>query len=739
MSIKKESLTKLSAAIGIATGLATIPNSVLAEGFLIEEIVVMAQKRAESAQDIPVAITAVQAETLENMGIQRFTDLTKVSSSLTISDGDSRNSSPISLRGIGTFAFGMGVEPSVAVVIDDVPVARAAQAFSNLVDIERVEVLRGPQSTLFGKSASAGVISITTKAPSAEPESMVELTATDDNETGVVASTSGMLTETLGVRMSGYYSDLEGHIENLTDGEKLNGGIRKGVRTKVVWDAVDELSVTFIGEYNESDENCCARALHTMTENALALGFIPQNLWLTGLEPSSDNMKVRLDTAFQSYARDWATTLKLNYELGEHTITSITAFRDWDYLSIQDMDSTDVFELNQFSKTGTKLFTQELRLASPSSDDFQYVGGLYYTKVKNDKDFNRGPVFQSDWIAEAENESYALFGQADIGLTDDLTLIAGLRYNSEEISVEYERFQPDQLVITPRSDTDDVVTGKLALQYFLDEDIMLFGGYSRGYKGQGYDITSSFSQASAEEPVAPETSDAFEIGLKSTLFDSRLQLNATLFTTKYADFQAQGGSQDSETQTILLRLNNVGDLVTSGLEVDAIALLSDNFRMSLGFAYIDAEIKEFEGADCYDLQTIELGCINGQQNLSGEELNNSPDLKVNLAGEYVLPLNSMPFDGFVNFSYQWQDDFHFDLLANPSGQQDAYGIFNLSLGIRSKEDSYRATLFVNNLFDQSYLSNWDSYQGFFGGADVQRHMIPRGAQRYAGIRLKLDF
>lgn len=755
----------LSAAISLAAVSSLSGGMAYAEGLVLEEIVVTAQKRAESAQDVPVAITALQGDDLVNQGIQSFNDLTKVSPSLTIGQGANKNNSPIALRGIGTRAFSMSVEPSVAVIVDDVPVARSAQAFSNLVDIERVEVLRGPQSTLFGKSASAGVINITTKAPSEELEGSVGYTKIVDDEDRVSGSISGKLTDTLGVRASAYYSDVEGNIDNISTGKKLNGGITKGGRVKLNWGASDDLDVSFIGEYNEADEDCCAAPYAYVEDGALLggtqLGY-PTALWLPGITPSDKNTDIRLDSDIHSKSWDWSGTLKLDYSLGEYTLTSITGYRDWSYSFLQDMDDTDASlpsppfasgspVLEQFSTTGTKLLTQEIRLASPVFDNYDYVAGLYYSKNTTDKDFERGPVFYyAKWDAETENESYAVFGQGKLNLSERWSVIAGLRYNVEEISVNYDRednpFTPplgpvgDQsFVVDNESEKDEVVTGKLALQYFHDDDLMFFGGYSRGYKGQAYDVTSSFSPHGVDNPVTPETSDAFELGLKSTLLEGRMQFNAVLFYSEYSDFQAQSRVDDPSTGLTELKLNNVGDLETSGLEIDTIFLVSENLRLTLGAAYIDATIKSFEEADCYALQTAAQGCNSGKQDLTGEDLNNSPDLKYTLAGEYTLPLDDMPFNGFIDLSYQWQDDVHFDLLGDPVMKQDAYGIFNLSMGIDSKDENYRVTLFAKNLFDKDYVSNISSAQAIYGGADVRIHQIPRGAERQVGIRLNMNF
>jgi iron complex outermembrane recepter protein len=735
----------LSAVIGLAAigALSQVPAH--AEGLVLEEIIVTAQKRAESVQDIPVAVTAVQGDTLDKMGIKTFSDLTKVSPSLTLRQGANKNNSPISLRGVGTNAYSMGVEPSVAVIIDDVPVARSAQAFSNLVDVERIEVLRGPQSTLFGKSSSAGVISITTKAPSDEFEADFEYSKIIGNENRASGSLSGRLTDTVSVRASGYYSDVDGHIENITDGKDLNGGVNKGGRAKIVWEASDDLLVTFIGDYNESDEDCCAAPLNYVADGALLGGFIPDVAWLPSINPSGDNTDVRFDTTPKSTSHDWSGTLRMEYSLGDYTLSSITGYRDWNYAFQRDLDSSDVQPfgapiLLQSSASSTKLLTQEFRINSPSFDNYEYVAGIWYSKAESERTFERGPLtFNADWDAETESESMAIFGQVKFNLTEQWTLITGLRYNHEEVSVGYHRTIPTVYDLDKASDIDEVVTGKLALQYFVNEDVMLFGGYSRGYKGQGYDVSSSFSPFTAASPVAPESSDAFELGVKTTLLDGRAQLNVVLFTTEYQDFQAQAGTIDPNTGAAELKLNNVGDLETTGVEIDATMLITENFQMQLGLAYIDAQITSFEDADCYALQTAAQGCVNNKQDLSGEDLNNSPDLKVTLAGEYTLALESMPFDGFMNFSYQWQDDLHFDLLNDPALKQDAYGIFNLNVGIDSEEDGYRVTLFANNLFDQNYLASMVQNQAIYGGADVRSHQIPRGAQREVGIRFNMSF
>src|SRR6056300_94556 len=252
-----------------ATALAVMTLSGAASAQMqLEEVVVTAQKRAESAQDVPVALTAISGESIENMGLGNMSDLTQMSSSLTIQESGNRNESPVSIRGIGTFSYAIGVEPSVSVIIDDLPVATTGQAFANLADVERVEVLRGPQSTLFGKNASAGVINIVTKNPSEEFEGSVEVTGADDDYYRFAGSVSGPISDSVGFRLNAYYDDFGGNIKNVPDGSDLQATESQGMRAKVRIDASEDLVVTIAADYNELDQTFSASTFREVSPDA---------------------------------------------------------------------------------------------------------------------------------------------------------------------------------------------------------------------------------------------------------------------------------------------------------------------------------------------------------------------------------------------------------------------------------------------------------------------------------------
>ena len=728
------------------------------EVVFFEEIVVTATKRAESVQDVPVAVSAVDASTIEAMRIDEFTDITRISPSLTVNRGDWATNSGFSLRGIGTNVFSINIEPSVAIVVDDVPLVRSSQAFSDLLDIERIEVLRGPQSTLFGKNASAGVVNVVTQAPGEEFDFRFRGGYTTDDEVNFGLAMGGPLSDSAGFRLSGFVKDREdGHIDNITTGEEVDGSESWGVRGKLVFDLSDRVTATVFGERSESESTCCNATMRSVPANAAFLGFVPQAAVLAGIDPAPDNTKIASNDLTEDESDAWNAGLRLSIDIGEHELLSVTAYNEWDYQVTRDLDGT-AFDLVALFTGGAasgglvqgggfelESLSQEFRLISPASETFEYVAGLYYSDVDYGRDFQRGPLFAANWVADTGTEVLALYGQGTLSVGENTSLILGARVQEEEISHGFDNALSGASL--SGSDSETAATFKVGVQHFVNDDVMVFATASSGYKGQGYDISSSFNQQTSDNPVGNEDSLAFEVGMKGTFLDGRLQFNPTLFFATYDDFQAQQARIVNDA--VELGIANVGELETYGLEVDFQAALTENLRLVGGIALINAEIKEYAGADCWTGQTsgcVELldsaGMGTGRmaQDLSGKDLNNSPDLKFTVSAEYFLPLEALPFDGFLNLSFQWQDDVNFSLLGDPGAEQDAHGIANLSLGIvDSVSERYSVTLFVNNLFDEDYTSSIGNFGFLWGSNPVYVQNFPRDAERYAGIQLGIRF
>jgi iron complex outermembrane receptor protein len=520
----------------------------------LDEVVVTAQKRAENIQDVPLAVSVVTARQLESAGIKEFTDVSRVAPSLTIRQADQPINASVALRGIGTFAFGIGVEPSVAVQLDDVPVSFQARAFADLTDVERIEVLRGPQSTLYGKSASAGLINITTRDPSAKFTVLANVLATDDEEYRGAVSLSGPITDTLGYRLSASRSEYAGNVTNLYDGSKINGRDETSVRGKLVWRPTDDLSITAGASYLQGVASSNASLLR-MSPLARLRGnaALTADITMPGVVPGSRNLTVSNDTAPYAKSDGFGQSLRIEYALPkDFTVVSISShdqFRLDDQLD-SDRTSYAAIKNSQGGYFKAKANTQELRLLSPGDGAFRYTVGLFYGDNDLRRSFKRGPAFsQAQWYAMATSENKAAFGQAEWTFLPQTTAIVGLRYQKEDIGYAFNDILNGNAKFAGGA-SDDAVTYRLGLRQKINDDVMVFGSFATGHKGQTYDLTTGFNQARADAgPLRPETSDAFELGFKSDLLDRRVTLNGTIFHVAYDDFQAQASRPSAARRT----------------------------------------------------------------------------------------------------------------------------------------------------------------------------------------------
>lgn len=744
---KSASFSKHLSIMSMIIASAAVINTVNAEENLtLEEILVTAQKREQGILEVPAAVSAISAEILDNAGINDFSGITAVTPSLTIKGSGNNTNASVNLRGIGTYAFSIGVEPSVLVMVDDVPVVQQAQAFNGLADIAQIEVLRGPQATLFGKNSSAGVINIVTAGPTDEFEGTVETSITDDDEWRVNASISGPLGTTAGYRLSAYQSDRDGHITNLTDGNQLNGKKDFGVRGKLVMDPTDNLSLQLIADYSESDVLGNAATFRTIPEDAKLFGQVPASAFTAGINPGEGNFNTRLDYVPRSDNEQLITSLKFNYALGDYNLVGVTSYQDWNYIFEQDVDGTQApiaglmsegmlsGGIYQTAPFEADQLTQELRLESPINDDYDYILGLWYSSADTERTFKRAPLpnLAANWQASTSNTNRAIFGQLNLHLSERLDLSLGGRYGQEDIEVYFNNLKTSSEF--QGEDSDSYAVGKLSLQYRLQDNLFTFASVSSGYKGQGYDVSSSFNQTTADEPVASENSISYEAGIKGDFNDGRGRFSLVGFVTDYKDFQAQGGVLTE--QGLELKLNNVGELRTVGIEADMALQMTDAWRLDAGLAIIDATIQKFENAQCYPPRSLAGNC---SQDISGKELANSPNLKFNAGLTYQAPVEGKPYALFANLNYAYQADVNFDLYTNPRTVQEAYGIANLNVGLEDIGGRYRISAFVNNLFDQFYAGVISDSSGFYAGKPVMLQQVPRNAQRYMGVKVRFSF
>jgi len=720
------------------------------------DIIVTAQKRAENVQRVPLAISVVSQAQLDATGVRQFQDLGKIAPSLTVRPAEHPVNANVSLRGVGTFAFGIGVEPSVAVLVDEVPLAFQARAFTDLPDVERIEVLRGPQSTLYGKSASAGLINIITRQPTDTFHFRANALATTDSEYGGNFSVSGPISQDLGYVLSASYSNWDGNVRNLFNGKKVNGREAVNARGKLRWEPASNVTITLSGNYLNGNTSV-GRPFIRLDPTALLRGVAGQTAGVVfpGVTVSESNQNISNNYDSRTKYHGGGGSLRAEVGLGNMTLVSITSydkFRLNDYLDQDDTSSPTANGNNiQVGQFRSKLFTHELRLLSPGDKPFRYTLGAYYANVAFERPFLRGPAFSlANWYATSKSEQIAAFAQVDWEIVPHLTLTGGGRVQNEKI---YYTFRDN--LAAPASSffsgnaEDTAGTYRFSGRYEVTPDIMLFATYSTGYKGQTYDLTTGFNaNRAAAGPIKPERSRDREIGARMQFLDRRVTVNVTLFDTDYDNLQAQT-IETLADGTSNFRLTNVGGLNTKGVEFDSSARIGSDLNLNASVAYLDAKYTSFPVGQCYPLQTAAQGCVPAvpatpttpaqpaYQNLTGARAVQAPKWKFSVGADYSPSLGG-DLRGVMQANWQYQGDVYY-VAEDPQTFQRAYSIVNVGLGVRDSDRRWEVVAFVNNLFDQQYFPSLVNTAGNFGNKLATQALLPRDFRRYGGLWLGVNF
>ena len=718
---------------------------------ILEELIVTAQKREQNLQDVAVGVSLLSGKAMSEAQIKNAAELATLLPTLNVQASSGPSTSSFNIRGIGTQAFSPGVDPSVSTMLDGVVMGRSGMAFLDLVDVERVEVLRGPQGTLYGKNASGGVVHIITKNPSPEFSGTVAATAIEDDEYRLDGSLSGPITDTLGYRITGFGLNDDGYSKNVYNGKTVNDNESYSVRGKLLWQANDDLELMFASDYSKSDCDCTALSVRYILEGPdpqVQQRLLEEQLPIV---PSKDNQDVNNDQRTFTHLNSSGYSLTANWNLNDFTVTSITAYRDWESESIVDFDDgpTNPLALSFPSppKTDQDQFSQELRLASPPADWGSYVVGAFYF----DQDINTsnttttslfgppGTTRQSRTDVTSKNS--AVFGEVNFNIWQDWQLILGGRYTYDDLEYHTSADKTDNLIFPAAGEFSDSLdesdfSPKVALQWDLSDEAMVYASYTSGYKGPAFD-TSLITGGSF---VKPETSDAWEMGYKSRWLDNRLFLNVAAYYAEYKDFQAQS-SLDPDPEDLIpgsIVLINAGEVSTQGVEVEVLAQPTDNWTISGGVAYTDATIDDYPEGNCSGGQKARGECPLGFQDLSGGQLPNTPKWKLTLSTDYTIALDEMPFNIVLGANVRAQDDVIYELSQDKYTEQDAYTIADIRAVVAGTKERYRITAFVKNLFDTNYASLiYANSEVLLPNGYIQ--YVPKYANRTAGIEVRYDF
>ena len=683
----------------------------------LEEIVVTATKRVQSLQDVPIAVNAFNADTIEVAGINNAGDLAILTPALNINVNTNPFAARMIIRGVGTAQTDPALEPSVGLFIDGVYLGRTGLGMSDLTDIERIEVLQGPQGTLYGKNTNAGAISVITKKPNFEKsEGYVEASVGNYSMNKLTASASGPLTQNLAYRLSGNINQRDGYYDN-SAGVDFNDADDWNIQGKLQWEPTESLSILLSGSRVERDTTCCgADAVQTESVNN---ELVAQGLSPDSNDPYDYNVQSNADNRFAMESD--LLSMTIDYDAGWGAIKSITAWNDYSYRVDQDPDRSelDILTLSNDKFSGDS-FSQELRFTASPTDNVDYMLGAFYLEQNTKRGGDEPFVFIGDDIItigsqqdlpfplpfnflvqpgdsltvdmNQDAETIAFFGQGTWHIGDQWHITGGLRWSDEEkksdlFSQTYSTAFSNQIlgasfldsVSTPIDATlersSDNVDWMLSAVLDISDDSMVYASAGTGTKSGGFQTVNGTAD---DREFDDEDTTTYELGIKSTLLDARLRINAAAFYSEIENFQAQ-----RQLETGLgTYVSNEAKVETSGVDFQVEAAPMPNLVLSAGLLYMH-KYQITDGPE------------------KGADLPFTAEFSGTVAATLVFPLGDGGIYWRTDYSYM---DNHTTNVASATQLRDEdydnRNLINSKLGWRN--DSWNVSVWGKNLSDDKY-------------------------------------
>ncbi|MDB5714016.1 MAG: TonB-dependent receptor [Sphingomonadales bacterium] len=744
----------LSSAIGAtpafaADAPASATESVDAAG---DDIIVTARFREEKVQDVPIAITAISGQQLQATGNTNLLQIQQLAPSLQIFAFNPRNTN-INIRGLGSnvAVAADGLDYGVGVYVDGVYYGRVGSTQFDLVDLDRVEVLRGPQGTLFGKNTTAGAISITSRAPTFTTEGSAELSGGNYGYHQVKGSLSGaIIDDLLAARVSISDTHRDGFVRNVRTDKRLQDYDNSAVRAQLLFTPSSTVRVRLIGDYSRQKQNCCVQlpdGVFTQYDNgAPVLNNVNDRLARLGYTPLPYDLYARktdVDAPVALKMKNWGISGQLDWDVTEGVaLTSITAYRRWTWTPQNDNDYFGVpVLLKSNGKNFQRQFSQEVRLASTGQRNLDWViGGYYYWQsVKNVTDFLYGSAaplwfvnpaavptsisgpaldgFGTTSTANPVTRSFAAFGQGTWHTTDRLAVTVGLRFTHEKKEGDFTQVQfgpslaglPAATAAAAQglrnsfgpnaafsaSNSNDSLTGTLNLAYKVSDTVLGYATYSRGNQSGGLNLV--VLPAGVTPVVKPQKINNYEIGLKNQLFDRALTLNLAGFWTEVEDYQTSIVDVDTTGSSGLRTyIANIKKVRSRGVEAEATLHPVTGITLGASGTYTDAKYVSYTNGACPP-ENQNLGRI---CDLSGQPLAGAPKYAYSLSADAVQPIGGIEVDGRVDYSYRSS---YFTAVSNSRySRVEGYGLTNLRIGFRRPGGAWDVAVWARNLFDVNY-------------------------------------
>lgn len=700
----------------------------------LEEVVITAQKRAQSAQDVPLSVSAFNADTLNRVGAIGLDDITFRTPNFEYSDfGELKLSAP-SIRGVfQSGSFGAGADPAVGFYLDEVYLGNNVGNNIDLFDVERIEVLRGPQGTLFGRNTIGGAVNITTRKPSDELEGAAELTVGNYEYTRVRGYVSGPIVKgkLLG-KISGVYSDRDGLTKNDYLGNRINDQHNWGVRSQLLFLPSDLTEVTVSLNYREVDQHGGGYEIVEFTP--YLDGSTDPNFTYDPGKP--DDYRIDQNLQNEETLEAWDAAVKVVHSFESVDFTSITSYSEHDYFSLNDTDRTPFDWIEDGDPEERMAFSQELRIASNQEQRLDWIAGLYYfyqdttnvAYLRFGQDFNElalgipagtqpdGYGFSEGTIKATSYAGY-VHGTYDLGSGFEATV--GVRLTHDKKKLEFEQTDASGLLgdipFFTDSDSWTEFTGDATLSYFWSDEVMNYVRVSRGYKSGGFN--DAFG-AEFNPSFDPEYAWNFEAGLKSQWLDNRLIFNATAFHLVWDDIQI---ADIIPGAGISVAVGNFGEAESTGLELELSAVPVENLEVSANIGYLDAEFTEGNS----------LGNVTKGDDLPGPKLSSS------IAATYYQSLgNDKELTWFLEYLYKGQHRVAGDPLPAIGFEQESFDLLNARLSFGPQSGNWSLSLWGRNLTDETYVTRFFDLSGVdVIGSNFQQ----LGERRTYGVDLQFSF
>ncbi len=729
------------------------------EATTLGEVTVTARRREENVQSVPAAISVIGGKLLDSSYTVNTQSLSQLVPTLYYNSANPRNTA-YTIRGLGSNTLSVsaandGIEPGVGFYVDQVYHGRPATASFDFTDIDRIEVLRGPQGTLFGKNTTAGAIHVISREPTFTPELNGEVSLGEFNFLQAKTSFSGpLLDNVVAGRVSAQFTRRDGVIENVRTGVDENALNNYALRGQLLFLPMENLKLRLIADVSDLEAACCTQSFLRVGQSLRSAGRqFPALAAGLGYEPPSRDVYDRLtdiDADLRIDTQDGGASLITEWNLGSQTLTSVSAWRYWDWNVANDRDYIGVpIQTLQRIPSRQDQYSQELRIATNGAGPLNYVGGLYfYTQEISGQPTSVYGSEAAYWLLNRANftvpiprnlldgygqigqsrfdvKSYAAFGEVSYEVIPRLTGTLGLRYTYEDKNGTYatqvfggpdlsqyipataaELKRAQLSILRPQNysaaDSGGNVSGRANLAYQLTEGLLSYASYAYGFKSGGLNqsglpLDAQNQPALATAVIKDEKNSTIEVGLKSTLFDGRATANLAVYRSVVEDYQANVVSS-LETAALRSYPANVPEVRVQGVEVDVVALLFKGFQVRASMAYADGENTDYPAGPCpLEVQTAAtVAC-----NLTGVRLAGLSKWVGTIGFDYTLPAG--PGAVLLHVDSNARTGYNSDTSASQYTEISGYTVTNASLGYRFRT-GWEADVFARNLFDTNYIT-----------------------------------